>query len=439
MNQDRAIHIEGLGKRYRRGETVDLKRTFRETLATLPRHFANKLRRAAATPAAHARGSIAADAPDPDTPPGTFWALRDVTLDIHHGDVVGLIGPNGAGKSTLLKLLSRVTNPTAGRAELHGRIASLLEVGTGFHQELTGRENVYFNAAVLGMRKAEIDRRFDEIVEFAGVERFIDTPVKRYSSGMYVRLAFAVAAHLEAKVMLVDEVLAVGDSEFQKKCLGRLKDMSSTGRTVIYVSHNMTSVRELCRRAIHLDQGRLVQYGPVQQVIEQYLKGSEDRANEVAWTDLKTAPGDDKARVTAVRVLGRDGAACRVADIDQPVVIETDYAVLTDGSPLNLALYVYNREDVCVFCAPSMTDAQWYQRPHPIGRYRSRCTIPGRLLNKGYYFASVFLVEKGNYPVTHLHRIVAFELIDLESKGSYYGSWIGIIRPQLEWKTERLD
>ncbi|MBN1477969.1 ABC transporter ATP-binding protein, partial [Candidatus Sumerlaeota bacterium] len=225
MSDDIAIRVEGLGKRYRYGQTLQLTRTFRETLMSLPAHLARKARRAFPHPTAQREGGGG----DPDTPPGTFWALRDVSFDVRRGETIGIIGRNGAGKSTLLKILSRITMPTAGRAVVQGRLSSLLEVGTGFHPELTGRENVYLNGAILGMRRAEINRKFEEIVAFAEVERFLDTPVKRYSSGMLVRLAFAVAAHLEPEILVVDEVLAVGDAQFQKKCLGKMDSVAREG------------------------------------------------------------------------------------------------------------------------------------------------------------------------------------------------------------------
>lgn len=257
-----AIEVRGLGKRYRLGETHEVYRTFRDTLVTLPAWLRHKAReRSVAKERAH----------DPETPPGTFWALRDIDLDLRDGDVLGIVGRNGAGKSTLLKILARITEPTKGRAVIRGRIGSLLEVGTGFHLELSGRENVYLSGAILGMRKAEIRRKFDAIVDFAGVEEFLDTPVKRYSNGMRVRLAFAVAAHLEPEILIVDEVLSVGDVEFQKKCIGKMKDVAGCGRTVLFVSHNMQAVKSLCDSGILLDHGRIVEQGPIADVVEAYL------------------------------------------------------------------------------------------------------------------------------------------------------------------------
>lgn len=257
-----AIQVRGLGKRYRLGATHEVYRTFRDTLVTLPAWLRNRTRERSA-----ASSSIC----DPETPPGTFWALRDIDLDIHDGDVLGIVGRNGAGKSTLLKILARITEPTKGRAEIHGRIGSLLEVGTGFHLELSGRENIYLSGAILGMRKAEIRRKFDAIVAFAGVDEFLDTPVKRYSNGMRVRLAFAVAAHLEPEILIVDEVLSVGDAEFQKKCIGKMKDVAGCGRTVLFVSHNMQAVKALCDSGILLEHGRIIERGPIAEVVEAYL------------------------------------------------------------------------------------------------------------------------------------------------------------------------
>jgi lipopolysaccharide transport system ATP-binding protein len=277
MSDDIAIRVEGLGKRYRYGQTLQLTRTFRETLMSLPAHLARKARRALPHRASKAGGGAA----DPDTPPGTFWALRDVSFEVRKGETVGIIGRNGAGKSTLLKILSRITMPTAGRAEIQGRLSSLLEVGTGFHPELTGRENVYLNGAILGMRRAEINRKFDEIVAFAEVERFLDTPVKRYSSGMLVRLAFAVAAHLEPEILVVDEVLAVGDAEFQKKCLGKMDSVALEGRTVLFVSHNMQAVRSMCQRGILIREGRIAEEGTSEAIVSSYLDSCQHQVPNV--------------------------------------------------------------------------------------------------------------------------------------------------------------
>lgn len=281
-----AIRVEGIGKRYRIGASAERHDTLREAIMHTVRGPIRKLR-------SRRPNSAGADA-DPET----FWALRDVSFEVQHGEVLGIVGKNGAGKSTLLKILSRITKPTRGRAVIHGRVGSLLEVGTGFHPELTGRENIYLNGAVLGMDRGYIDRRFDEIVEFSGVERFLDTPVKRYSSGMYLRLAFAVAAHLEPEVLIVDEVLAVGDAEFQKRCIGKLGDVARQGRTVLLVSHNMLVVQRLCDRALVLDQGATAFTGNAAECVEWYLASArrqfaDQPANERLRANVRSGRGDE--------------------------------------------------------------------------------------------------------------------------------------------------
>lgn len=297
-----AIRIRGLGKRYRLGQTVDLRRTFRETLMSLPGFLGRGLRRRFAQ---RGLASPQVEPEDPETPHGTFWALRDIDLDIHPGEVVGVIGRNGAGKSTLLKVLARITSPTTGEAEIRGRVGALLEVGTGFHSELSGRENIYLSGAILGMRKTEIDRKFDEIVAFAEIGQFLDTPVKRYSSGMYVRLAFAVAAHLEPEILIVDEVLAVGDASFQRKCLGKMNDVASGGRTVLFVSHNMAAVEGLCTRGVVLQGGRVAFDGPTRGALEAY--GRMQSVRPASLADRRDRQGTGAARLQAIRILNAAG------------------------------------------------------------------------------------------------------------------------------------
>ena len=304
-----AIQVRGLGKRYRLGETHEVYRTFRDTLVTLPAWLRHKARE---------RSAANSGACDPETPPGTFWALRDIDLDIHDGDVLGIVGRNGAGKSTLLKILARITEPTKGRAEIHGRVGSLLEVGTGFHLELSGRENIYLSGAILGMRKAEIRQKFDAIVDFAGVDEFLDTPVKRYSNGMRVRLAFAVAAHLEPEILIVDEVLSVGDAEFQKKCIGKMKDVAGGGRTVLFVSHNMQAVKALCDSGILLEHGRIAQRGPIADVVEAYLARATavEPGTEIPPNCHRRYPCD--LEVFRVDVLNRHGNPAGFVLMEEP-------------------------------------------------------------------------------------------------------------------------
>ena len=278
-----------------------------------------------------------------------FWALQDVSFEIKQGEAVGIIGHNGAGKSTLLKVLSRITEPTLGYVDIYGRLSSLLEVGTGFHPELTGRENIYLNAAILGMTGAHIARRFDEIVAFAEVERFIDTPAKNYSTGMYLRLAFSVAAHLEPEILLVDEVLAVGDASFQKKCLGKMEDVAKAGRTVLFVSHNMAAVERLCQKVIWLQNGRMHTMGEAGEVVSQYLRTTLQTVTEQTWEDPNTAPGNDKVRLRRVCVRPVEGAATASINIRTPYVIEFDYWNLIPEARLDLSFHLYNEQGIMVF------------------------------------------------------------------------------------------
>jgi lipopolysaccharide transport system ATP-binding protein len=300
----------------------------------------------------------------------TIWALKDVSFEVKQGEVVGIIGRNGAGKSTLLKILSRITEPTKGLAEIHGRVGSLLEVGTGFHSELTGRENIYLNGAILGMKRAEINRKFDEIVAFAEVEKFVDTPVKHYSSGMYLRLAFAVAAHLEPEILIIDEVLAVGDARFQKKCLNKMQDVGQAGRTVLFVSHNMPAISRLCERAMLLDEGIILADGLAHEVVSVYLKSENDATAERKWPDLNKAPGSDVVRLRAVRVRIKDGQIANVVDIRQPVRLEMEYEVLKPDHVLMPNFNLFNEDNIWVFTTLDQ-DPEWRGRPRPTRYYTS--------------------------------------------------------------------
>src|ERR1051325_564791 len=276
----------------------------------------------------------------------TIWALKDVSFEVAPGEVVGIIGSNGAGKSTLLKTLSRITEPTKGRVELYGRLASLLEVGTGFHPELTGRENIYLNGAILGMRKVEIDRKFGEIVASAELEKFLDTPVKHYSSGMYMRLAFAVASHLEPEILLVDEVLAVGDAAFQKKCLGKMGEVAKQGRTVLFVSHNLTAVKSLCRRTFWLDQGQIVDNGATEKVVLNYIQSGTQTKMERHWDDPQSAPGGSEARLQQISVTPLSEDPEQPITIETPVRIDTAFWNYRSGALLNFSIVLYNIEGV---------------------------------------------------------------------------------------------
>jgi lipopolysaccharide transport system ATP-binding protein len=269
----------------------------------------------------------------------TLWALKDVSFTVEQGEVLGIIGRNGAGKSTLLKILSRVTAPTSGKIKVKGRVASLLEVGTGFHPELTGRENIYLNGAILGMNRKEMDRKFDEIVDFSEIEKFVDTPVKRYSSGMYIRLAFAVAAHLEPEILLVDEVLAVGDATFQKKCIGKMGDVSKDGRTILFVSHNLLAMESLCERVIWLEHGRILEKGESRTVISEYLQTSFSPLSEQIWNNLETAPGNDEVRLHQAAVRPVNGSPADCITVRMPFVIEFKWESLCWKLDKSMSLY----------------------------------------------------------------------------------------------------
>jgi len=331
----------------------------------------------------------------------TFWAVRDVSFDIAHGEVVGFIGRNGAGKSTLLKILSRITAPTSGRAELYGRVGSLLEVGTGFHRELTGRENIYLNGAVLGMRRAEIDRQFDAIIDFAGVEKFLDTPVKHYSSGMYVRLAFAVAAHLNPEILIIDEVLSVGDAEFQKKCLGKMKDVARGGRTILFVSHNMRTVASLCNRVVLLRDGRVAADGKPEDVIP-LMTSTNGQAGSAPAARVRIPPDPQKpAQVVGVRVLDARGGESLRHDLMEPITFEVEVEVRRHQPSLILSTQIRSAQDEILFVS---TEADWPNSqtrtpsrvfPKAPGRYVARTTLPAPLLNLGQYELVVTLIVPG--------------------------------------------
>jgi lipopolysaccharide transport system ATP-binding protein len=375
-----------------------------------------------------------------------IWALRDVSFSVRQGEVLGVIGRNGAGKSTLLKILTRITTPTSGRAVIRGRVGSLLEVGTGFNPELTGRENVFLNGSILGMKRREIQRKLPDIVEFSGIDKFIDTPVKRYSSGMYVRLAFAVAAHLEPEILLVDEVLAVGDTEFQQRCLGRMEDFSGTGRTVLFVSHNMQTINQLCNRVIWLDEGAVVEDGDPSQVVTQYLHSTSYASGAyISWPDDETAPhGDDLTRLLAVRAIDEDGNLAETADVRDPIGIEIRYRVLREGPPVFAKIRVRDRRSDIVFNALDTTShANTSSEP---GVYTATAWIPGNLLNEGKTTVDVAICTL-RAPKLHQraarYEAVLFTVYDPgdgdSARGLFTGQLSGVVRPLLEWSVERVD
>ncbi len=373
------------------------------------------------------------------------WSLRDINFDIQQGDAVGIIGRNGAGKSTLLKLLSRVTAPTTGSIKAKGRIASLLEVGTGFHPDLTGRENVFLNGAILGMRKAEIQRKFDEIVDFAGVERYIDTPVKRYSSGMYVRLAFGVAAHLESEILIVDEVLAVGDAEFQKKCLGKMGDVSKgEGRTVLFVSHNMAAITALCQNCILLKNGQLQEHGPTSKIIDSYIMSGKSIEGEIFEDEIRYDQKYEWAKFKAIRTHGSKGITTNSFAINEDIKIELEYEVLRDGELIQPSVHLLDNLGNCILATFNGTSANTtidplFGKPLTKGIYKSVCTIPGNLLNETSYLISCFLVPREFSELAIVREVLSLTVHETgEMRAEFTGAWIGLIRPKLHWHSYQL-
>jgi len=417
-----AIYCEGIGKRYRIGMRPR-HRTLRDAIS----HTALAPFRRLVSCAS----SFANDERD-------LWALRDVSLELREGEVLGVIGRNGSGKSTLLKILSRITRPTEGEAEIRGRVGSLLEVGAGFHPELTGRENIFLNGAILGMARREVEGSFDEIVEFSECGRFLDTPIKHYSSGMYLRLAFAVAAHLDVDILLVDEVLAVGDAGFQKKCLGKIGDVAGRGRTVLFVSHNMLAVDSLCTRAICLHEGKVVLEGPPLSVTSRYLQNWLPVFREVVHDDIETAPGNDLIRLHRARVHPLNGSPANQLTVRTPFVVEFECWKLGAQSRLDLAAEIYNEHGVNVFAT-----AENRESPAPAGLLRSSFIVPADLMNNGSYrlHLRIFLNGVGVTLVADWEDLLAFEIHDAASelRGAYHGQWPGTVRPDLQWKTEFLE
>ena len=428
---DHAIEVEKLSKQYQLGKTQAY-RTIRESLVNLaqaPMRMFESIRRSGS-----AGGAGGAD---------TFWALRDVSFTVDHGEVVGIIGRNGAGKSTLLKVLSRITEPTAGRVHRRGRVGSLLEVGTGFHPELTGRENVFLNGAILGMRRTEILRNFDAIVDFAEVERFIDTPVKHYSSGMYLRLAFSVAAHLNPEILLVDEVLAVGDAAFQEKCLGKMGDVARQGRTVLFVSHNLGALANLCPRAILLTAGKVHSIGPSRAVIDEYIALGKEASGERVWATPEEGPGSERIRLHAVRVVS-GGRVSSDVDISKDVEIEVEYWNLREGSRMNVGLHLVDKLAIDVLQTTNMHSAnlvrdEWYGTPAPVGLYRSTCVIPANFLNDGRYTVHVAVRTDVMQMEAWAGDVVSFSVHDTgEMRREFGGAWLGVVRPRLAWQTQAI-
>ena len=417
------IKVEGLGKQYRIGARAERFPTLRDSLARAVRKPLHALR-----PNGHTQ---------------TFWALRDVDFEIAPGEVVGIIGRNGAGKSTLLKILSRITEPTTGCAELYGRVASLLEVGTGFHPELTGRENVFLNGAILGMRKAEIDRKFDEITAFAEIEKFIDTPVKRYSSGMYVRLAFAVAAHLEPEILIVDEVLAVGDVRFQKKCLGKMNEVAKGGRTVLFVSHNMRAVVQLCGNCIWINEGRVMSRGPASEVVVNYLSSVQPQTMDGLITKEMHYFEPDQLAFTSLELLDEDSHPTVISYFGNPLRFRTEFEVRTPVEQARLGL-VINKFDETVVCAVQHTDAALDLLNLQPGRYVAQIQVDVPLV-PGPYYVALFAKAHGGYwtsgepSLAYVAHALAFNVEEVSAEGGTVLPTNALIHPVSHWSVEGVD
>jgi lipopolysaccharide transport system ATP-binding protein len=370
-----------------------------------------------------------------------IWALKDLSFEVHQGEVLGVVGRNGAGKSTLLKILSRVTEPTEGEIEIHGRVGSLLEVGTGFHPELTGRENIYLNGAILGMKRREIAKKFDEIVEFSEVGQFIDTPVKRYSSGMYLRLAFAVAAHLEPEILVVDEVLAVGDAEFQRKCLGKMSDVAQQGRTVLFVSHNMSAILRLTQETIVLEKGSMLMRGPSPRAVDYYLSSGFSQMGERAWTAAEI-PGTAAPFIPmAVRVKNAKGKISDSLRSTEPFSLEFEYKLKSSVTGLRVGVYLLSTRGEQVFTSFDTDDGALYEKysTRTAGHYISHCTIPGDLLNEGRFVVGV---NASSFRVKRYFQDEQALTFTIDAAGAPGMQWpeprLGPIRPRFSWKIDKV-
>lgn len=421
---DIAIRVEGISKQYRIGKS-ERYQTLRDTLTsafTVPFLKAGKLLRGEEVDAAGSDEMI--------------WVLKELFFEVNRGEVVGIIGGNGAGKSTLLKILSRITEPTKGFAEIHGRVASLLEVGTGFHPELTGRENIYLNGAILGMKRTEIERKFDEIVAFSEVEKFIDTPVKHYSSGMYLKLAFAVAAHLEPEILLIDEVLAVGDVRFQKKCLGKMGAVAKEGRTIIFVSHNMGAITQLCERVLLLDNGRLKRIGPPAEVVSDYLASSLGTEVQSTWSSTSGELKHSKTiRLRSARLLSADNQPVSLVGFEKPLLVEIVYDVKVPISHLSITVHLFDSMNNFVFESMDSDLPEWRECDRVPGRYLAIVKFPPYLLRPGRYSVSVIAFIEDVKVFERQEGILRFDVSEVGYPLNLRRS--GIVSPVLDWEVVR--
>ena len=421
------IRVESLGKKFRLGAKAHSNLRLAEAFA------------------ARLRAPLKMKQREADSEAQTVWALRDVSFEVEPGEVVGVIVPNGSGKSTLLKILSRITEPTSGRAELYGRVGSLLEVGTGFHPELTGRENIFLNGAVLGMRRSEIERKFEQIVSFAEIDRFLDTPVKRYSSGMYMRLGFAVAAHLDPEILVVDEVLAVGDAQFQAKCISKMGDVARGGRTVLFVSHNLNSILSLCRRSILISGGKVVYDGSSDGAVQRYVTaGTLQHKGERIWEDPESAPGNEKIRLRAVRIVSGNEITQDV-DIKNDIRVEIEFWNFRPGTRITASIHLLDKLKTGVLASANLQSAnliedKWFDKAYPVGLFRTVCTLPGNFLNEGRYHINVILLTNVTNMEVFADNVTSFNVYESGAmRADYGGYWLGVVRPRLAWQTEQLD
>ena len=417
--KDTVIHVENLSKKYKLGAMYERQDTLRDLLVST---FRSPFRK------------------KPKSENQILWALKNVSFDIERGSVIGIVGRNGAGKSTLLKVLSRVTDPTSGIGEIRGRVGSLLEVGTGFHHELTGRENIYLNGAILGMKRSEIESKYKEIVEFSEVEKFIDTPVKRYSSGMYLRLAFAVAAHLEPDILVVDEVLAVGDAEFQRKCLGKMSDVAEEGRTVLFVSHNMSAILRLTSETLVMEKGQIVKRAPSVEAVDYYLSSGFTESGERFWDEDEVPNNAAPFRPIALRIRNSEGKVINTIRSIEKMTIEFEYELDEAITGLRIGFYLLSSRGEFVFTSFDMDEPHLYDEftARESGRYISRCEIPADTFNEGRFVVGI---NASTYRIRRYFQDERAITFNVDPAGAPGMQWpeqrLGPIRPRLNWKIEK--
>ena len=422
MEKDTSIIVKGIGKRYKIGASQERQDTLRDLIVSQVQNLGNVFRKGARSKK------------------DEIWALRDISFDVKQGQALGIIGRNGAGKSTLLKILSRVTDPTEGYGELRGRVGSLLEVGTGFHPELTGRENIFLNGAILGMQKREIEARFDEIVEFSEVQKFIDTPVKRYSSGMYLRLAFAVAAHLEPEILVVDEVLAVGDADFQRKCLGKMSDVAESGRTVLFVSHNMSAIQRLTQESIVLEKGNVLLRAPSGEAVDFYLNRGLSKVGERYWEEDEIPANSAPFKPLAIRIIDKAGVVSDSVRSVDPITIEIEYELLEDITGLRVGYYLLTTRGEPVFTSFDIDSEELFKEftSRPKGVFTSRCVIPPQTLNEGRF---VLGINASSYMVRRYFQDDQALSFSVDASGAPGTQWPeprpGAVRPALDWTIDQ--